>query len=202
MNKKRNTIITIIIITCIFLAGAIFYLLTFSKDESSLTVLEKKWISDNINKVIDIDVYNDIPVFGYNGEGMIFDFLDYTTKENQINFEKEFSYAETPDQIKVTEEIKKDMESNHPMDRLLCGDVGYGKTEVAFRAAFKAILSGKQVAMLCPTTILSNQHYLNALERFKSFPVNIKLLNRFTTNKEADLIMKANLELGRLENEI
>lgn len=111
--------------------------------------------------------------------------------ENQINFEKEFSYAETPDQIKVTEEIKKDMESNHPMDRLLCGDVGYGKTEVAFRAAFKAILSGKQVAMLCPTTILSNQHYLNALERFKSFPVNIKLLNRFTTNKEADLIMKS-----------
>ena len=78
MNKKRNTIITIMIIVCILLTGAVFYILNFSKDESSLTVLEKKWISDNINKVIDIDVYNDIPVFGYNGEGIIFDFLDYT----------------------------------------------------------------------------------------------------------------------------
>ncbi len=109
--------------------------------------------------------------------------------ENQINFEKEFSHVDTPDQIKVTEEIKKDMESNHPMDRLLCGDVGYGKTEVAFRAAFKAILSGKQVAMLCPTTILSHQHFQNAIERFKSFPVNIKLLNRFTTTKETEIII-------------
>ena len=101
--------------------------------------------------------------------------------ENQIAFEKEFPYEETPDQLKVWEEIKKDMESPHPMDRLLCGDVGYGKTEIAFRAAFKAILSGKQVALLCPTTILSNQHYLNALDRFKSFPVNIRLVNRFTS---------------------
>ena len=88
MNKKRNTIITIIIVFCIILAGVICYLLNFSKDERSLTVLEKKWISNNINKMIDIDVYNDIPVFGYNGEGIIFDFLNYTTKENQINFNK------------------------------------------------------------------------------------------------------------------
>ena len=104
--------------------------------------------------------------------------------ENQIEFDKEFPYEETKDQIKVWEEIKKDMESPHPMDRLLCGDVGYGKTEIAFRAAFKAILSGKQVALLCPTTILSNQHYQNALERFKSFPVNIRLVNRFITPKK------------------
>lgn len=88
MNKKRNKIITIIIVFCIILAGVICYLLNFSKDERSLTVLEKKWISNNINKMIDIDVYNDIPVFGYNGEGIIFDFLNYTTKENQINFNK------------------------------------------------------------------------------------------------------------------
>lgn len=88
MNKKRNTIITIIIVFCIILAGVICYLLNFSKDERSLTVLEKKWILNNINKMIDIDVYNDIPVFGYNGEGIIFDFLNYTTKENQINFNK------------------------------------------------------------------------------------------------------------------
>ncbi len=104
--------------------------------------------------------------------------------ENQIQFDREFPYEETPDQLKVWEEIKKDMESPHPMDRLLCGDVGYGKTEIAFRAAFKAILSGKQVALLCPTTILSNQHYLNALDRFKSFPVNIRLVNRFVTPKK------------------
>jgi transcription-repair coupling factor (superfamily II helicase) len=109
--------------------------------------------------------------------------------ENQILFEKEFPYQETKDQIKVTEEIKKDMESPHPMDRLLCGDVGYGKTEVAFRAAFKAILSGKQVALLCPTTILSNQHFKNAIDRFKSFPVNIRLLNRFVSKKETNEII-------------
>lgn len=104
--------------------------------------------------------------------------------ENQIEFEKQFIYEDTIDQHKVSEEIKKDMEKSIPMDRLLCGDVGYGKTEVAFRAMFKAVLSGKQVAYLCPTTILSNQHYKNAIERFKEFPVNIKLLNRFVSNKE------------------
>ena len=118
--------------------------------------------------------------------------------ENQINFEKEFPYEETIDQLKVTEEIKKDMESPHPMDRLLCGDVGYGKTEVAFRAAFKAILSGKQVALLCPTTILSNQHYQNALERFKSFPVNIRLVNRFITSKAMNSIVEE-LKAGKVD---
>lgn len=110
-------------------------------------------------------------------------FAFYKDSEEQAMFESEFPYEETKDQLKVLEEIKNDMESNHPMDRLLCGDVGYGKTEIAFRAAFKAILSGKQVALLCPTTILSNQHFQNALERFKSFPVNISLLNRFVTPK-------------------
>lgn len=104
--------------------------------------------------------------------------------EEQIAFEKEFAHEETPDQLRVTEEIKKDMESDKPMDRLLCGDVGYGKTEVAFRAIFKAIISGKQAAILCPTTILSTQHYQNAIERFKSFPVDIALLNRFVSQKE------------------
>ena len=104
--------------------------------------------------------------------------------KDQIEFEKEFKYEETKDQLKAIEEIKKDMESNKPMDRLLCGDVGYGKTEVAFRAIFKCILSGKQAAILCPTTILSSQHFQNAIERFKSFPVDIAILNRFITNKE------------------
>jgi len=118
--------------------------------------------------------------------------------ENQIMFESEFPYEETKDQLKVTEEIKKDMESKHPMDRLLCGDVGYGKTEVAFRAAFKAILSGKQVAILCPTTILSNQHFKNAIERFKSFPVTIKLLNRFVSKKQTEETIKE-LKEGKVE---
>ena len=80
--------------------------------------------------------------------------------ENQIEFEKEFPYEMTVDQIKASEDIKKEMQTPMPMDRLLCGDVGFGKTEVAFRAIFKAILSGKQAAFLCPTTILSSQHYL------------------------------------------
>lgn len=104
--------------------------------------------------------------------------------KEQIDFEKEFEFENTPDQLRVSEEIKRDMEKATPMDRLLCGDVGYGKTEVAFRAIFKAIMGGKQTAILCPTTILSNQHFKNAIDRFKSYPVNIALLNRFTTHKK------------------
>lgn len=119
--------------------------------------------------------------------------------EEQIAFEKEFPYEETKDQLRVTEEIKKDMESPKPMDRLLCGDVGYGKTEVSFRAIFKCILSGKQAALLCPTTILSDQHYKNALERFKSFPVDIAILNRFVSPKKVkdtlDKLAKGQIDL-------
>ena len=116
----------------------------------------------------------------------------------QIAFEKEFNHVETPDQLRVTEEIKKDMESDKPMDRLLCGDVGYGKTEVAFRAIFKAIISGKQAAILCPTTILSSQHFQNAIERFKSFPVDIALLNRFVSPKETKETLEK-LEKGQID---
>ena len=106
-------------------------------------------------------------------------------------FYNEFIYTPTIDQIKAFEEIKKDMESIEPMDRLLCGDVGFGKTEVAFRAMFKAVYDNKQVLYLCPTTILSNQQYQNAIERFKNFPVSIELLNRFTTpSKVRDIIEK------------
>ncbi|HHW69084.1 MAG TPA: transcription-repair coupling factor [Tenericutes bacterium] len=118
--------------------------------------------------------------------------------EEQIKFESEFPYEETLDQIKVIDEIKKDMESAKPMDRILCGDVGYGKTEVAFRAMFKAVLSGKQVALLCPTTILSNQHYNNALERFKNFPINIEILNRFVSKKKAEKLLK-DLSEGKID---
>ena len=107
----------------------------------------------------------------------------------QLDFENEFSYPLTPDQQLAVNEIKADMEQPRPMDRLLCGDVGFGKTEVALRAAFKAILSGKQVAFLCPTTILSSQHFRTVSERFKNFPVNFALLNRFTTAKQTKEIL-------------
>ena len=118
--------------------------------------------------------------------------------EEQIQFEKGFEYVETKDQLKVTEEIKKDMEKRIPMDRLLCGDVGYGKTEVAFRAIFKAIMSNKQVLFLCPTTILSGQHFNNAIERFKEFPVRIELLNRFVPKKKQNEILK-DLKDGKID---
>ena len=116
----------------------------------------------------------------------------------QLEFEKEFPYVETKDQLKVTEEIKKDMEKSIPMDRLLCGDVGYGKTEVAFRAIFKAVMSNKQVLFLCPTTILSNQHFQNAIERFKEFPVNIELLNRFVKKSKQEKIL-SDLSEGKID---
>ena len=114
------------------------------------------------------------------------------SKDNELTerFDNSFEYTETKDQLVAINQIKEDMESNHPMDRLLCGDVGYGKTEVAFRAIFKAIMDSKQVLYLCPTTILSNQQYQNALIRFKEFPINIGLLNRFTTIKEKKRIIE------------
>ena len=118
--------------------------------------------------------------------------------EMQTLFENEFIYELTQDQIKAINEIKKDMESDLPMDRILCGDVGYGKTEVAFRAAFKAIYDSKQVLYLCPTTLLSKQQYESALERFKNYPVKIGLLNRFTSKKEEIKILKE-LEEGNID---
>lgn len=104
--------------------------------------------------------------------------------EWQRQFEDEFPYEETPDQLSSIEDIKKDMESDKVMDRLLCGDVGYGKTEVAVRAAFKAVMDGKQVAFLVPTTILAEQHYKTMKKRFSDFAVNIDMISRFRTAKE------------------
>jgi len=104
--------------------------------------------------------------------------------EMQREFEAAFSYQETEDQLRSIHEIKRDMERERPMDRLLCGDVGYGKTEVAIRAAFKAIADGKQVAILVPTTILAQQHYETMRERFQDFPIEIGLLSRFRSRKQ------------------
>ena len=109
--------------------------------------------------------------------------------EWQSAFEAVFPYEDTPDQITVTEEVKADMEKPIPMDRLICGDVGYGKTEIAMRAAFKAVMGGKQVAFLAPTTILAEQHYDTCVERFKNFPVKIARLSRFVPPAEQKKIL-------------
>ena len=116
----------------------------------------------------------------------------------QKEFEDSFKYVETDDQLRCIEEVKKDMEKPKPMDRLLCGDVGYGKTEVAIRAAFKATIDGKQVVYLVPTTVLAGQQYEEFKERMKDYPIRIELLNRFKTKKEQDNIVKR-LELGEVD---
>lgn len=110
--------------------------------------------------------------------------------EWQKDFEKRFPFEETPDQLKATAEVKTDMESGQPMDRLLCGDVGYGKTEVALRAIFKAVMDNKQVAVLVPTTILAEQHYYNFSKRVKDFPVRVAMLSRFRTKSEQTKIVR------------
>jgi len=116
----------------------------------------------------------------------------------QKQFEDSFPYTETDDQLRCIQDVKKDMEKPQPMDRLLCGDVGYGKTEVAIRAAFKAVMDQKQVAYLVPTTILANQQYEEFKTRMQEFAINVELLNRFKTKKEQDEIIKK-LKLGEVD---
>ncbi len=122
----------------------------------------------------------------------------FKTYEEEAVFGSEFIYTETNDQAKAIRDIDEDLASEVPMDRLLCGDVGFGKTEVAFRAMFKTIVNNKQVFYLCPTTILSKQQYENALERFKNYPIEIALLNRFTSAKETKRILEG-LEKGTID---
>ena len=116
----------------------------------------------------------------------------------QNELEASFIYEDTPDQLKATNDVKRDMESENPMDRLVCGDVGFGKTEVAMRAAFKACCDSKQVAVLVPTTVLALQHYHTFTERFNGFPVTIEYLNRFKTAKQQNEILKR-LEKGEID---
>ncbi len=116
----------------------------------------------------------------------------------QKELEASFFYEDTPDQEKVTEEVKSDMEAENPMDRLVCGDVGFGKTEIAVRAAFKAVQDGKQAAVLVPTTILAEQHYNTFTDRLTQFPVRVAALSRFQTKKEQTEIVK-NLETGQVD---
>lgn len=116
----------------------------------------------------------------------------------QKDFENQFRYLETQDQIKAARDIKKDMGSEEPMDRLVCGDVGFGKTEVAIRAAFKAVSDGKQVAMLCPTTILADQHFETFSERLKNFPVKIALLSRLESKQNQERTV-ADIKNGKID---
>ena len=118
--------------------------------------------------------------------------------EFQLEFEEAFDYTETDDQLNAIADIKRDMESTRPMDRLLCGDVGYGKTEVAMRAAFKAVQDGKQVAVLTPTTILAFQHFETFKKRFSQFPINVEMISRFRSPKEQKVILER-LETGKID---
>src|SRR5205807_1575207 len=108
----------------------------------------------------------------------------------QQELEQSFPYEETPDQVRVMEEIKADMEDSRPMDRLLCGDVGFGKTELAVRAAFKAVIDSKQVAILVPTTVLAQQHYMTFVERLRPFPMRVEMLSRFRTETQAADVLR------------
>src|ERR1700690_2868318 len=116
----------------------------------------------------------------------------------QHEFEDAFDFNETDDQLTAIADIKRDMESTQPMDRLLCGDVGYGKTEVAMRAAFKAVQDGKQVAVLTPTTVLAFQHYETFKKRFSQFPINVEMISRFRTPKEQKVIVEK-IETGKVD---
>ena len=118
--------------------------------------------------------------------------------EWQKLFEGSFSYQETPDQLKATQDVKRDMSSVRCMDRLICGDVGYGKTEVAMRAAFKAIMDDKQVAFLVPTTILAAQHYQNLIDRLTDFPLKVEMLSRFRTPRQQNKIIEE-LKSGKID---
>ncbi len=120
--------------------------------------------------------------------------------DDEIDFQlaSSFKYSETPDQIQAIEDIKKDLEKNLPMDRLVCGDVGFGKTEVALRIAVKAVKSGWQVALICPTTILANQHFQNFEKRLKNFPIEIKILSRLQSKKEQRKIIE-DLKSGKID---
>jgi len=125
----------------------------------------------------------------YSARGTVKGFVFPPDTDWQSEFEARFPYQETEDQLRAIEEVKADMESSRPMDRLICGDVGYGKTEVALRSAFKAVMGGKQVAFLAPTTILAEQHYETFQERFHGYPVSIQMLSRFVKPKQQKRVL-------------
>lgn len=156
-----------------------------------------KWknIKDKVKKKIKHIAFDLIKLYAQRKQIKGFSFLSNDNLNSKL--EKSFQYEDTKDQIRANLDVKKDMESNIPMDRLICGDVGFGKTEIAIRAAFQAVYNFKQVVVLVPTTILAFQHYKSFLERLKKFSICIDYLNRFRTNKEKSQIIK-NLKNGKI----
>ncbi len=146
-----------------------------------------------VKKEVEVVAYDLLRLYARRKMQQGIQFLPDTTW--QIEMEEAFEFVETPDQLKAISQVKNDMEAEQPMDRLICGDVGFGKTEVAMRAIFKAVTSGKQVAVVVPTTILALQHYQTIAERFKPFGVGVELLSRFRTKKEQKETVK-NLASG------
>lgn len=149
-----------------------------------------------VKKEVEVVAYDLLRLYARRKMQKGIQFLPDTTW--QIEMEEAFEFVETPDQLKAIEQVKADMESEYPMDRLICGDVGFGKTEVAMRAIFKAVTSGKQVAVIVPTTILAFQHFQTITERFKPFGVDVELLSRFRTKKEQHETVK-NLATGKCD---
>ena len=151
-----------------------------SKDWEKIKERTKRAIDHVAREMIELEAKRSV------GKGFQFERDSAYQKE----FEAAFPFDETPDQIKAIEEIKKNMESQQPMDRLLAGDVGYGKTEVAIRAAFKAVMGGRQVGILVPTTVLAEQHYVVFEERLKNFPVSVEVLSRFKSKKNQNQVVE------------
>ena len=149
-----------------------------------------------VKKEVEVIAYDLLRLYARRKMQQGIQFLPDTTW--QVEMEEAFEFVETPDQLKAISQVKYDMESEQPMDRLICGDVGFGKTEVAMRAIFKAVTSGKQAAVVVPTTILALQHYQTIAERFKPFGVNVELLSRFRTRKEQTETVK-NLATGKCD---
>ena len=152
----------------------------------------KQRLKDNVNEIAD----RLVKLYSQREENIGYAYGPDTPLQQE--FEDDFDYDLTPDQALAVQEIKKDMMQPKPMDRLLCGDVGFGKTEVALRAAFKAITEGKQVAFLCPTTILSLQHTATAMKRFENFPIRIEVLNRFVVESKQKEILRE-LKEGKVD---
>lgn len=155
-----------------------------------------KKIRERVEKNIEEFAKELLEIYAARAELKGFSFLPDTPEQEE--FEAKFPYEETPDQIRAIEEVKKDMESERPMDRLICGDVGYGKTEVAIRAVFKCVMSGKQAAIICPTTILARQHYKTFLERFNGYPFVIDWISGLRTNQENQNV-KSKLKEGKID---
>ncbi len=166
----------------------------YTASESSLPALSKlgssKWAAkkEKVRKQLRDIAINLIKVYAQRKMQPGFAFAPDSIYMRE--FEASFIFDETPDQLKAIHDVKKDMQEPHPMDRLICGDAGFGKTEIAMRAAFKSVESGKQVAMLTPTTILTHQHAESFTRRFENFPISIAVLSRFVTRKEQQEIIK------------